>query len=72
MRTRIGRSIVALVAVGSALAIGVALMEAPAQAQVKKTACANKITAACKKGFTRVCSQTDKNGCCTRSSCVQK
>jgi hypothetical protein len=58
--------------IAAPLAIGVGIDAGSAEAQVKKTACPNKITAACKKGFERVCSQTDKNGCCTRSSCVQK
>jgi hypothetical protein len=58
------------VAVATPLAIASVLSGTSAEAQVKK-GCPNKVAAACKKNFKRVCSQTDKNGCCTKSECVQ-
>jgi hypothetical protein len=68
----IRRYLLVLAAVATPLAVGAALTETGAQAQAaKKVACPNKMTAACKKGFKRVCRQTDKNGCCTKSECVQ-
>ena len=68
---KVRRAAIALaVAVATPLAIASVLAGTSAEAQVKK-GCPNKIAAACKKNFKRVCSQTDKNGCCTKSACVQ-
>jgi hypothetical protein len=44
----------------------------PAEAQVKiKTGCPNVIAAKCPKNTHRECRQTDSNGCCKKSACVQ-
>jgi hypothetical protein len=52
------------VAVATPPAVAGILTGTSAEAQVKK-GCPNKVAAACKKTFKRVCSQTDKNGSCT-------
>jgi hypothetical protein len=72
MTTRLRRTFFAL-ALGIAAPLAAASMLAgtPANAQVKK-GCANVIAAKCPKNTERVCSQTDANGCCKKSSCVQK
>lgn len=60
------------VAIATPLAIAGVVIGTTGEAQSQvKTGCPNKVAAACKKNFKRVCSQTDKNGCCTKSACVQ-
>ena len=57
---------------GASLALTNLLVATPADAQVKaKTACSNVIAAKCAKNQHRECRQTDSNGCCKKSACVQ-
>jgi hypothetical protein len=70
--TKVRRMLLALgFGIAAPLAVASMLAGTPANAQVKK-GCSNVVAAKCPKNTERVCSQTDANGCCKKSSCVQK
>jgi hypothetical protein len=70
--TRVRRMLLAVgFGIAAPLAVASMLAGTPANAQVKK-GCSNVVAAKCPKNTERVCSQTDANGCCKKSSCVQK